>query len=79
MEDVAHVQSFEGLDHFDEDLPDVLLLYVAVALLVFDNFLVKVAIVEIVHDDAEAGCRVFEKCFFVTDDAPMSKRHAKAG
>jgi len=41
--------------------------------LVLQNFLIKVSIVEKVHHDAQARSLIFEKCFFVTDDAAMTK------
>ena len=57
--------------HLYEDLPNDFLADLAAALLVLDDFLVEVTIVQEVHHDAEARGRVFEKCFFVTDNAPM--------
>jgi len=67
------MQGSKCLDHLKEDLPDGRLLHFAVCLLVLQNLLVKVSIVEKVHHDAQARSWIFEECFFVTDDAAMTK------
>lgn len=75
MQNVAYVECFQCLDHLEYDFPNVTLINLAVAFLILDDFLVEITIVEIVHHDAEARSGIFKKCFFVTDDAPVTISH----
>ena len=52
MENVRVVQRFQTLDHLNEDTPDVLFAQVGLFFLVASDFLEKVAIVCVLHDDA---------------------------
>ena len=52
MENVCVMQRLESFDHLDEDAPDVLLAQVCLLLLMAGDFLEKIAIVCILHDNA---------------------------
>lgn len=73
MQNIARMQGSKCLDHLEKDPPDDSFFHFAARLLVLDNLLVEVSIVEKVHHDAQTGSWILKKCFFVTDDAAVTK------
>ena len=78
VQDVLAVECSQGFAHFDENFPDCRLADHPIGLLILDDFLVQIAVVEIVHHDAQARARILEKGLFVTDNARMAKGQKKS-
>ena len=53
MENVDVVQSFQALDHLDEDAPDVFLSQIGLLTLVASDLLEQISIVGIFHHNAD--------------------------
>ena len=65
MEDLHGVELLEALGDLNEDIPNVIFLDQLTLFLLLDNSLVEVAIVIVVHDDAQLLLVLFHKGFFV--------------
>ena len=62
------MQSLQASDNLDEDIPNFLLLNVCFAFLITANFLEHVAIVSVLHNQAQARAGFVDKSFFVGDN-----------
>lgn len=65
------VQSLQASNNLNEDVPDLLLLDVGLSFLVTANLLEDVAIVSILHDEAQAGAGLVNESLFVCDDVRL--------
>lgn len=53
MQNFSVVECPESADYLDEDVPDLLLLDVGFSLLVITDFLENIAVVSVLHDEAQ--------------------------
>ncbi len=67
MEDLQIVESLQAADHLDQYPPDLILLEVRLVLLVVHYLLVEIAIVRVVHDDAQV-LFLLDEGLFVSHD-----------
>ena len=72
------MQDVECSDHLDENGPDGWLINRLLLLLMFNNFLVEILIVRILHHQAETRSLIFKKGFFVTDNGFVIDRGQNA-
>jgi len=68
MQYIELVQTLESGDDLDDDLPNVLLLVILLVVLVLADALEDIAIVSVLHDDAERVAAFVEECLFVCSD-----------
>ena len=68
MEDLSLMESPQTPHNLDEDIPDLLLFDVGLSLLVVADLLEHVAIVCILHDEAETGSRFINESISVGDN-----------
>ena len=68
MEDLSLMESPQTPHNLDEDIPDLLLFDVGLSLLVVADLLEHVAIVCILHDEAETGGRFINESISVGDN-----------
>lgn len=61
------MQGFEASNNLDEDVPDLLLFDVGLSFLVTANLLEDVAIVSVLHDEAQAGAGFVDESFLIGD------------
>lgn len=68
MQDAAHMESTEAPHDLDKDVPDLLLLYVGLALLIVADFLKDVAVVRVLHDQTQTRSRFVNEGIFIPYD-----------
>jgi hypothetical protein len=73
VKDVHHMQLLETSYHWDEDLPHDGFLQISLRLLTLAYFLIEVAVVGVLHDDAQVFVLI-SKSFFVGNDVGVFNR-----
>ena len=62
------MESTEAPHDLDKDVPDLLLLYVGLALLIVADFLKDVAVVRVLHDQTQTRSRFVNEGIFIPYD-----------
>jgi len=62
MQDAAHVERPQPSHDLNEDIPDLLLLNIGLSFLIVADFLEDVAVVSILHDQAQTRRGLVDKC-----------------
>jgi hypothetical protein len=68
MHDLPHVESSQAPHNLNEDIPNFLLFYVCLPLLVVTDLLIEISIICKLHDQTQALTRIIDEGLFVTND-----------
>jgi len=74
MQNPSLVESVEATDDLNEDVPDLLLLEVGLSLLIVTDLLKYVAVISILHDQAQSRTRFVNKGIFISNDVGVVNR-----